>query len=158
MPVGDSKKLLSPSIHRTSSDDYFSNQPPLPHVLKGLYTAAIQQPKVHLVFVFRHSHNHGKNHERNHMRDAIKTASELQHAGVVDVASISVICGSYIQGCFLPSFGYDIETERRLTKSSMVPSRRSISNLNGLISEAHRCIGIHSMHEVTDDPRGHGGP
>jgi hypothetical protein len=72
------------------------------------------------------------------MRDAIRTASYLHNAGIVDVASISVICGWHLQGCFLPSFGHDLEKERRLASLSMVPACRTIDTLYAYLSEAHR--------------------
>jgi hypothetical protein len=56
--------------------------------------------------------------------DATITASTVHNAGIADIASIAVLYDSGIQGCFLPSFGHDLETECTLASSSLVPSRR----------------------------------
>jgi hypothetical protein len=93
MEVGQPARLLSPSVRGTTPNDYLHDQPPPSHVLKRLYAAAIDQPKVYLIFVFRHSDDHGTDHELEHMRDATETALDLQHASIVNVSSISVICG-----------------------------------------------------------------
>jgi hypothetical protein len=89
--------------------------------------------------------------------DATITASTVHNAGIADIASIAVLYDSGIQGCFLPSFGHDLETECTLASSSLVPSRRCKPTLWEPKSETTRAAEFTVRIKKTNNSRDHGG-
>ena len=65
-------------------------------------------------------------------------SSRIHETGVADVMSISAVCGIHIQGFSVPSFGHDLETERRLIGPSLISSRRSEASVREFTSMTSR--------------------
>lgn len=112
-----------------------SRLPPL-DTLKEIYTDVISKSKqVHLIFVFRHSDwSTSANHPDKHFADALQLASDLCLSGQADVDSMSIICGRNVQGCYTSSFAHDMTTEAHLAAPSLVPARRTSSQLHETIN------------------------
>lgn len=82
--------------------------------LRQMYTAAIAQPKVHLIFIERHDEDAYKSHLESHLNSAILAAMGLHLSGQASVQSTTVVCSEHLPGCFLPSFAHDLDMECQL--------------------------------------------
>jgi len=136
--VRDPSMYLFPYISGVSIGSRSQAGLPSQERLKEMYSIATKSETTHLIFVFRHSGRAPKDHQLKHMRDAMVTASRIHSSGTAKVASISIICGKTIQGCFVPSFGHDIDTEVRLASQSVVSARRDAESMSHFLSRAAR--------------------
>lgn len=86
MVIPDPYKNLTPSTFDPARPSIL----PTRAKLRQTYTAAIAQPKIHLIFIERHDDDAYKCHFESHLNSAILTATELHLSGQASVQSITV--------------------------------------------------------------------
>jgi len=136
--VRDPSMYLFPSISGASTGLHPQAGLPSQERLEEMYSIAAKSETTHLIFVFRHGGIPSKNHELKHVREVMATVSRTHSSGIAKIASISIICGKWIQGCFVPSFDHDIDTEVRPASKLVVSARRPAKSITEFLSRAVR--------------------
>jgi len=139
MRVNNPTAYLSPSVTGTSSIAHGQQfEPPLPHVLRRLYSAMEDQGDVQLITIFRHSQIATKDHDRDHMSETIRAASQIHRSVIACVAGVSIVCARDVKGCFVPSFANHLDTVVGLAAHSLTTGSRNLIASRELGHEAER--------------------